>query len=314
MKRFFSTLLIASLLVCAMLLASCELFPSGEHTCEFEIEVIEPTCMERGYTIYRCKECENSYRDSFTEVDPDNHVELVETLKVEPTCTEDGYIIKTCTACGLEVTSQNGKAKKHSMEMWHTVKAPTCTESGIEARKCSNCDECYEERTINPTPTWEEGVVTAPTCDEDGYISYHCTVEGCTGEYVQFANKTNGLKATGHTYETDENGELVWVVITPATCEQEGVKHNYCVNEGCDAYHAATIEKHNYEVIVEEPTCTEYGKTYEKCTECGDSHLIWYTDPIGHKHETWTDVEGCPGIEESKCEHCGEVLQRTKEQ
>ena len=43
MKRFFSTLLIASLLVCAMLLASCELFPekppvtTPDHVCEFKL-------------------------------------------------------------------------------------------------------------------------------------------------------------------------------------------------------------------------------------------------------------------------------------
>ena len=63
MKRFFSTLLIASLLVCAMLLASCELFPekppvtTPDHVCEFKTEVIEPTCTHKGYTLNTCEEC-----------------------------------------------------------------------------------------------------------------------------------------------------------------------------------------------------------------------------------------------------------------
>lgn len=319
MKRFFSTLLIASLLVCAMLLASCELFPekppvtTPDHVCEFKTEVIEPTCTHKGYTLNTCEGCGYTYRDSFVDPVADNHREFVETLRVEPTCTEDGYIVEICPDCGTERTKGNGKAG-HDMSAWEIVVAPTCTDHGLESRHCKNCDERYEERDLAPAHSWDEGTVTAPDCDTDGYITYSCTVEGCDGEYVEYATKANGLKATGHNFEKDEKGEPVWVVVTPATCEQEGVKHNYCTNDGCDAYHTATIDKHNYVTIVEEPTCTEYGKVYEQCTECGDNHLLSYTSPLGHKYEVWTDVEGCPGIEESKCEHCGEVLQRTKEQ
>ena len=323
MKRFFSTLLIASLVMGAMFLASCEIVIPGlpgmgdpmvpVHVCEFVPEVIEPTCTQKGYTLHHCEGCGYTYRDSFVDPVASNHKEFVEVLRVEATCTENGYILYACADCGAEKTQANGKAG-HDISAWEVVKAPACSEYGIERRYCKNCDECYEERDIAPAHAWDAGVVTAPDCVTDGYITYTCTVEGCGEVNVEYANSKNKLYATGHNYEKDKNGDPVWVVIENATCEKEGIKHNYCTNSGCDAYHTAVIEKHTYETIVVDPTCTEYGKVYEQCTQCGDNHLITHTSPIGHKYDVWTDVEGCPGIEESKCEHCGEVLQRTKEQ
>ncbi len=301
MKRFFSAFIIASLLVCAMLLTACpaEEPPETSHVCEYTSKVVQPTCTERGYTLYTCEECEYTYRDEFVDPVPTKHKEFVVKETVPATCTEDGYIIEICPDCGVERTKANGVAG-HVMSAWETVQAPTCTDYGVERRSCINCDECNEERDINPSHTYEVVEVIAATCTSNGYTVKECSV---CGNSIN-DNYTNALE---HKFPADPE----WVVLEPATCEKEGIKANYC-EHGCGEYQSAVIPKHFYEIIKEEATCTGYGKEYAKCTECGDTYLISQTSPLGHKYEVWTEIENT-GIEQSECEHCGELAQRPKE-
>ena len=67
-----------------------------KETHDYITKVIAPTCTEEGYTLHTCKNCSNSYKDTYT--DPTGH-KYTETV-VEPTVSEKGYTLHTCSKCG----------------------------------------------------------------------------------------------------------------------------------------------------------------------------------------------------------------------
>lgn len=62
---------------------------------EYEETIVEATCTEMGYTIFKCK-CGDSYKDNYTELKEHNYTLIV----VEPTCTDRGYTTHLCMDCG----------------------------------------------------------------------------------------------------------------------------------------------------------------------------------------------------------------------
>ncbi len=119
-------------------------------------------------------------------------------LPVTPaTCTETGLTegVK-CADCGeILVTQEIIPAMGHTEESVPAVPA-TCTESGLtEGKKCSVCGEVLvAQDVINAVGHTYESIRTAPTCTEDGYTTYTCSV--CCESYV--ADETEAL---GHTEE-----------------------------------------------------------------------------------------------------------------
>ena len=105
---------------------------------EYTDTVVDPTCIEKGYTLHVCGTCGNSYKDSETDLVEHTYVGSVTT---EPGCETTGIKTFTCSVdgCGnsyTEVLPANG----HS-EIAHESKAASCTEIGWEAYvTCENCD------------------------------------------------------------------------------------------------------------------------------------------------------------------------------
>lgn len=62
-----------------------EAIPALGH--DYGEEVVEPTCVDKGYTTHICSRCGTGYNDTF--VDALGHA--YEPLRIEPTCTEEGY-------------------------------------------------------------------------------------------------------------------------------------------------------------------------------------------------------------------------------
>lgn len=61
-------------------------------------EVTAPTCTTMGYTTHKCKDCDYSYIDTYTDA-----VDHTYTSKVtKPTCTTMGYTVYRCRVCGDE--------------------------------------------------------------------------------------------------------------------------------------------------------------------------------------------------------------------
>ena len=100
--------------------------------------------------------------------------------------------------------------------------------------------------------------VTAPTCTEQGYTTYTCSI--CGDSY-----KGDYKDALGHDYK---NG----------ACTRCGAK-----DPGVTPPHT-----HDYKSVVTKPTCTQAGYTTYTCSVCGDSYKGSYVDPLGHDYKNGT--------------------------
>ena len=146
--------------------------------------------------------------------------------------------------------------------------APSCTETGLTAGvKCSECGEIITAQQELPALGHDyKSVVVAPTCTEDGYTTYTCSV--CNDSYV-----SDHTDALGHSYTSE--------ITTPATHTATGVMTYTCT---CGDTYTEIVEKtsdHNHEAVITTPTCTEQGYTTYTC-ECGDNYVDDYVNATGH--------------------------------
>ena len=192
----------------------------------------EPTCTDKGSydMVVYCSCCEEKTelsRESF-EIPALGHTpgEAYTANEVEKTCTTPGSYdtVVDCTVCGAEISREtvtvpaighrNDTAKEENR-----VEA-TCTTPGSYDMvvRCRVCGEIMSTETfeIPVIPHSYDAVVTAPTCTDEGYTTYTCSV--CGDSYVD-----DYVDATGHSY-----GD--WEVVTEATCTENGLKTKTC---GC---------------------------------------------------------------------------------
>ena len=183
----------------------------------------------------------------------------------DATCTVNGSITRTCTECE-KVKVEIIPALGHTYDEG-VVTAPTCTEAGFTTYTCTNnCGYSYTDNATEATDhAYGEGVVTPPTCVDEGYTTYTCT-NNCGHSYTD-----NTTEATGeHTFE---NGECT-------VC-------------------GALDHVHSYNKVVTDPTCTEQGYTTYTCSdsECGDTYVDDYVDAKGH-------TDGETVVENNKAADC----------
>ena len=163
--------------------------------------------------------------------------------------------------------TENKEIHIHTEEEIPAV-APTCTETGLTVGvKCSECGEIITEQQGIPALEHDyKSVILAPTCTEDGYTTYTCSV--CNDSYV-----SDHTDALGHSYTSE--------ITTPATHTATGVMTYTCT---CGDTYTETIEKlaeHNHQAVITSPTCTEQGYTTYIC-ECGDTYVDDYVDATSH--------------------------------
>ena len=133
---------------------------------------------------------------------------------------------------------------------------PTCVLTGLTAgAECSGCGRILIAQEEIPTiPHDYKGIVTAPTCTEEGYTTYTCY---CGRDYVD-----DYVPAIGHTIK--EYGK----VLVKPDCTEEGSKESvaYCVTCNMVIEHKNVTMPalgHTSAKAVEEnyvaPSCTEKG-------------------------------------------------------
>ena len=203
--------------------------------------------------------CANENLEGYYVVAQHTAGQVVVENNVGATCTTTGSYdnVTYCTVCEAELSRETitVEAKGHD-EINHDGKDATCTEAGYKAYEtCSRCDyTTYEE--IPATGHKYDKVVTAPTCEADGYTTYTCSA--CKDSYV--ADKTN---STGHSFGG-------WIIDTQATCTEAGSQHKECAN--CDETEDEVIPAAGHKLTQHEAkdaTCTEIGwNAYENCSEC----------------------------------------------
>ena len=195
---------------------------------------VEATCTEEGSydTVVYCTVCDAELSRETTTIDALGHTEgeAVEENRVEATCTEEGSYdtVVYCTVCDAELSRETttidalGHTEGEAVEE-NRVEA-TCTEDGSydTVVYCSVCDaELSRETTTIPAAGHDyESVVTEPTCTEQGYTTYTCSV--CGDTYV-----ADYVDALGHDFPVKEE----WVESTT----EKGKFLGYCKND-CGEY------------------------------------------------------------------------------
>lgn len=112
-------------------------------------ETVEPTCEEKGYTVYTCI-CGETYTE---EIDALGHTFTSEVI-LQPTCSEPGVVANYCI-CGYSFYEPIDTTE-HTWGVWYTVEEPTYTTTGQEKHICEICNTS-ETRDL-PTNTIEKEI------------------------------------------------------------------------------------------------------------------------------------------------------------
>lgn len=110
-----------------------------EHVHAYTHETIEPTCTEKGYTVYTCA-CGDGYRGDETAALGHKY----EATLVKPTCTVQGYTQYSCGRCGDGYIADTVSANGHSWGAWVTVRDATESADGLKKRTCKVCNATEE--------------------------------------------------------------------------------------------------------------------------------------------------------------------------
>lgn len=227
------------------------------------LEVVEPTCTERGYTIYKCLSCDITYNANY--VDELGHD--YDSVLVGETCTEGAYYLYTCKECGHQYKS--GYITQGGHKSTTKTTAPTCTERGYTTYTCSVCGYSFRDDYTNARGHSYKTTVTAPTCTEVGFTHYEC--KNCDYEY-----DADYIPAHGHNYET--------TVVAP-TCTERGHTLHKCSYCGDEYKTDETLALgHNYTERTIDVTCTQNGCVKHSCIKCGYEYETNVIPALGHKY------------------------------
>ena len=146
---------------------------------------------------------------------------------------------------------------------------------------------------------WVAGEVVAPTCTEDGYTVYKCTVCG------DIENRDD-VDATGHN-ESD-------FINSAPTCTEAGSTITKCTV--CEYEMSVVIYDpigHDYATVTTEPNCEEIGFDTHTCSVCGDVNINNEVPALGHtpaEEGVMNPLPTCtkPGILTYYCIVCSGVV------
>ena len=253
--------------------------------------IIAPTCTQKGYTIYKCTGCGDSYNGDYTEAKGHDY----ESKIVKPTCTAQGYTRYTCKTCGNTYTDNFVEAEGHQYGEWLRVKEPTCVDLGKDERTCSVCSY-VDERDMDAIGHSYKDTIVDPSCTERGNTVHEC--ERCGYTYTD-----SYTEPTGHDY-----GE--WVDLTKPTCTASGVMQRKCADCPQTETKIASPLGHDYKAKLVEPTCLEQGYTTHICSRCGAGYNDTFVPPLGHDYEETEVAPTCTeeGYRGKKCRRCEDAI------
>ena len=255
-----------------------------EHSSRHEygdVKVVPPTCTTEGYTGKTCTICGHA-ADKTDIKEPLGHDWSDEHYVVEDgrtICEDGGMYVRVCSRCDL-VDSRVTAAIGHRCEDWAVSTTPTAKNAGELTGTCENCGT-QQKKTL---PAFDSN---------EGKEFYTYTVtqekEFCTDEG----------KGT-YSFEIDGQSFSFEVTIAGSEHTLNGKKQSEWLNasEGAYSVDITGIK----EFPDDHATCTEHGKGYYMCEECGEMvYVVTYKE---HTVEEWSDKMG----EEATCEAAGKQI------
>ncbi len=243
------------------------------------------------------------------------------------TATDGNYVIDTAGNYIITVTDKAGNSysKKIIVADGHTnittEQPSTCTTDGFKKVECSVCGKISENKTYTaPGHEWTISFVPAD-CENNGYNLKVCDVCGAKETSETYVDPEDGVEKLiqpklGHDYAKDTEGNIIYTVITKATCKTVGKQIANCTRCGKGTIEAEipvdTENGHVYGGIkTEKATCTEDGRQYQTCKYCFVEKLIKTLPATGHE-ESYATVTTQPtcyseGVKTFKCKKCDVV-------
>ncbi len=252
------------------------------------VQTVNPTCTEKGYSVYKCLTCDTSYNSDYVQQKGHKFTQEL----IGENCTEGAHYIYTCTVCNYQYKSEYLTTGGHKYDK--TVVKATCTERGYTIYKCTVCEYTYRDEYTAALGHNFKVTVLEPTCLKGGYSTYEC--KRCDYEYV-----SDYTQAKGHNYE---------VTTVEATCTERGYKLHKC-SVCSDEY--TTDETfalgHYYTERTQEVSCIQNGCIFHTCTRCGYEYETDVTKALGHKYAsevTMTATCVDDGNRHHICTRCGD--------
>ena len=267
--------------------------------CEHVLETIvgkDATCTDNGITDgVKCTKC-GKITLSQQIIEAKGH-DFSSIITIDSGCRGgEGYSAKICKRCGAIESDFDGEIT-HPHEFEHYIKEASCTSDGYEdAFKCKKCGKIvygsyvealghdYEEYT--PDGDMHYGICTR--CDHKGYFKHRCY----NYTVVKDPNCYEEGREVGVCEDCDKELEKVlpikheWnggEVIEEATCTAYGKTLYTCLICGEEETKSIGMKPHDYGefVVTEEPTCTESGKKVKTCQAC-EHEYEGAIDALGH--------------------------------
>jgi len=179
---------------------------------KYTSKIVLPTCTAKGYTLYTCECCGNTYKDNETAAYGHKWGDWI--ISENATCTAEGIKTRKCSVCEKNETQTIGTSGDHKYTS--KIIAPTCTSKGYTLYTCE-CGDSYKDNYTNTTPhNHIVREVISPTCKKEGYTVYECSVCGVE-------HKDDYVKPTGHKYKSEEfnpgNGREPFTLLTCIHCK-----------------------------------------------------------------------------------------------
>ncbi len=253
--------------------------------------IVAPDCENTGSydNVVYCTVCSEELSRTPVTVDKLGHTEgsVVVENRVAADCENNGSYdnVVYCTVCSEElsrtpITVDKLGHTEGSVVVENRV-AADCENNGSydNVVYCTVCGDELDRTTVTVDKLGHdyEGVVTDPTCEDQGYTTYTCSV--CGNSYVD-----NYVNANGHTEETREENRVA------ATCDAPG---SYDLVTYCTV--CQTVIKRETKTIEQLPH--------------GDKYYVDYESVDMKDNGDGTYSEG-KIIEIYKCSYCNEELNR----
>lgn len=146
---------------------------SGGHVHEYTQAVVQPTCLQSGYTLYSCKKCDYEYTGDIVPAKGHDY----ETSVVNPTCKQGGYDFHDCKNCDSSYKDNPTSVVDHSFGAFVSNKDAEYRIDGTKTRRC-----IYDGCNVSETVT-DPGSALKPFTFDDGIpIENGVTISGPSGK------------------------------------------------------------------------------------------------------------------------------------
>lgn len=199
------------------------------------------------------------------------------------TGVKEGTTTVTATAGSKSATVSVTVTKPACVHNWvaGTPVEPTCTEEGYTEYTCSICSETKKDDVKSALGHDYKDTVVEPTCTEQGYTTHVCS--RCGDKIVDSYKEALGHKSDTYAPKDDNNHTL--------TCSVCGLE---------------TVEAHTWKTeVTKEATHLEEGEKTLTCEKCGATKTETIDKTTEHTYENYTD--NGDGTHSAECA-CGEKL------